>query len=356
MVHASVTTEPRGRVLLSARFLLSAAVMGACLALTLAILLVLAWAVGVSPWMVLTTLLDGAAGSSVAAAATAAEAVPIALTALAFYIPYRTGFFNIGAQGQLEIGALAAMFVVSVVAAPPALTLPLALLAAMAAGALLIVPSVLLKSWRGASEVTTTIMLNLVAVEFVMAMVSGPMRDVDAFYSTTVQVPEALRLPGGSLHAGIWLTLAIVVIAHWALKRTVFGFRLDAVGGNPLAAAVAGMPVRRVYFQAVLIGAAIGGLAGGIQVLGVLHQVAEGWSKPWGFTGILAALLGGSPGGILVGSLLLAGLETGGRNMQAMTGVPAAMVYVLQGLPVLFFLALRAMPLVRFHLDRKEGL
>lgn len=355
MVDTAMAPGTRGFIGLNARFAVSAAVMGTCLVLSLAALFALAWVVDASPRMVLSTLIEGAAGSSVAVSATLREAVPIGLTALAFYVPYRTGFFNIGAQGQLELGALAAMLVVTTMAAPAALTVPVAVIAAAAAGALLVLPAVLLKTRRGASEVTTTIMLNLIAVEFVLAMVSGPMRDESAFYTTTAMVPDPFRLPGGDLHAGIWVALAVLIAAQWGLKRTVFGFRLDAVGGNPVAAAAAGIRVNRILFQAILASAAVAGLAGAIQALGVVHQVAEGWSKPWGFVGILAALLGGHPAGIIVASLLLAGLETGGRHMQAMTGVPAAMVYVLQGLPVLFFLGLRATPLARHVLARRQG-
>lgn len=354
MVDAAAAPGARGLTVLNARIALPAAILGACLVLSLAALFGLALVVDASPRLVLFTLAEGAAGSSVAVSATLREAVPIGLTALAFYIPYRTGFFNIGAQGQLELGALAAMLVVTTMSAPAALTIPVAFLAAAAAGALLVLPAVLLKTWRGASEVTTTIMLNFIAVEFVLAMVSGPMKDGSAFYTTTAKVPDALRLPGGDLHAGIWMALAVLLAAQWGLRRTVFGFRLDAVGGNPVAAAAAGMRVSRILFQAILASAAVAGLAGAIQALGVVHQVAEGWSKPWGFVGILAALLGGHPAGIVVASLLLAGLETGGRHMQAMTGVPAAMVYVLQGLPVLFFLGLRATPLARSLLARHQ--
>lgn len=347
MADAATASCTRRRFFLDMQGTLTLAIMAAGILLTLVTLALLALYVGISPWLVITTLATGAAGSTVAISSTLQEMVPIALTALAFYIPYKAGFFNIGAQGQLEVGALAALLVVTTVATPAPLTIVLAFAAAATAGALILLPALLLKSWRGASEVTTTIMLNLIAVEFVLAMVSGPMKDPMAFYTTTEKVPEPFRLPGGGFHVGVWIALAIILVVHWVLKRSVFGFRLEAVGGNPVAASVAGMRVGKVLWQAILASGAIAGIAGAMQALGVVHQVAEGWSRPWGFVGILAALLGRTPVGIIFASLLLAGLETGGRHMQAMTGVPAAMVYVLQGLPVLFFLGMRATPFVR---------
>lgn len=321
-------------------------IFAVCAAGSLAVLVLLSLLVGADPVNILGTLIQGAIGSPTAISATLHETVPIALTALAFYIPYRIGFFNIGAVGQLEVGALAAMLIVTTVSAPPVLTIVMAFAAASLAGALLILPSLLLKTWRGASEVTTTIMVNFIAVEFVLAMVNGPMKDANAFYGTTEVVPDAFRLPENML-LGVWLTVAILFLAQWVLGRTTFGLRLDAVGGNPVSAAAAGIRVKGVLFPAIIVSGAIAGFAGGIQALGVVHQVAEGWSRPWGFIGILTALLGGTPVGIAVAALVLAGLETGGRHMQAMTGVPAAMIYVLQGIPVLFYLGLRATPYVR---------
>jgi general nucleoside transport system permease protein len=188
-------------------------------------------------------------------------------------------------------------------------------------------------------------------MELALAMVTGPMKDPTAFFGTTHAVPDAARLPlspaASGVHLGVWLAIAAAGIVHWAQRRTLFGFRLAALGGNRAATRAAGIPVDRVLAATVLVSAALAGLAGGIQVLGVVYRVAEGWSQPWGFVGILAALLGGSPLGVLGASFVLAALENGGRHMQAMTGVPSAMVYMLQALPVILYLALRATPLAR---------
>jgi general nucleoside transport system permease protein len=318
-----------------------------CVALSLGMLALLAGAVGASPLRVILTLLEGGFGSRHALASTIREAVPVVLCALTFLAAYRAGFFNIGAQGQLELGALAAVLVAVHVGGAAWLTIGAALIAAALVGALTAAPALALKAKRGASEVTTTIMLNFAVVEFVLAMVTGPLKDPAQFFGTTRAVPEAARLPGGELHIGVGLALAAALLASLILRRTVFGFDLAAVGGNRDAAAVAGIRVGRTVAIAVLAGAALAGLAGGIQALGIVHRVAEGWSKPWGFLGILAALLGSTPLGVIPAAILVGLLESGGRHMQAMTGVPAAIVYILQSVPVILYLALRAMPFAR---------
>lgn len=353
MVEAALTVRRHLTERDYSKWVISLTIFIICIVFCLGILAVLAWVASANPLTIARLLFEGAFGNKLAITSTLQETVPIALTAIAFYIPYRLGFFNIGAVGQLELGALAAVYITtSSLPLPPWLTILLAFLAAFAAGGLIMLPALVLKTWRGASEVTTTIMLNFIAIEFVLAMVNGPMKDVNAFYGTTEIVPDELLLPS-TLFIGFWLTVAIILMTRWVLNRTTFGFKLDASGGNPLSAQAAGINVRRTLVVAILVSGAIAGIAGCIQVLGVVHQVAEDWSRPWGFIGILAALLGGSPIGILFASIILGGLETGGRHMQAMTGVPAAMVFVLQGVPVLIYLSLRAMPRVRRAMQNK---
>lgn len=290
----------------------------------------------------LLAVVNGVVGSRQAIVETLIEAAPTALCGLAFLIPFKAGFFNIGAQGHLQLGALAAVFVTTTLTLPAPLMIPLALVASALAGMLLIAPALVLKVRRGANEVTTTVMLNFVAVEFVLAMVTGPMRQENSFFAESELVPAAYRLPGFGVHIGIFLAVAIIVVAGWILKRTVFGFRLDALGGNPNAAEALGMHTGATLAKAVLAAGALGGLVGGIQALGVVFQVAELWAKPWGFLGILAALMGRNPVGVMFAALLLSGLEIGGRNMQAMTGVPASLVFLLQSVPVLILLAVRS--------------
>lgn len=330
---------------------ISAAVAALCLLLLLGVVVLLSLVVGARPSAVLRALAAGALGSEQALASTIREMTPIALTGLAFLLPFQTGFFNIGAQGQLELGALATIALTTGLQGSPVVVVTVSMLVAMATGSLALSLSFFLKIARGVSEVTTTIMLNFAVLEFTLAMVTGPMKDPSAFFGTTLPAPAAYRLPvfppWTGLHLGIWLSLLLCLVIHWVARRSVFGFYLRAVGGNEAASRAAGIPVRRVIAGTVLLAGGLAGIAGGIQALGVVYRVAEGWSKPWGFIGILAALLGGSPLGVLPAAFLLAVLESGARHMQAMTGVPSALVYILQALPVLLFLALRSLPVVR---------
>jgi len=320
------------------------------LILSLILLLSMSLISGAQPFAVLASLFEGAFKGKHSIVSTIKETAIISLAGLAVLIPIRAGFFNIGGQGQIEIGALTAVIVASNLQGSPAVVITAALIAAMAGGALTVVVPLFLKIKRGASEVTTTIMMNLACIELVSAMITGVLKDPSAFYGTTRVIPEANRLPffpqDLGVHIGVWITLIIALIAYWVMKRTVFGIYLKAVGSNREAAKASGIFMNQVLGVAVLAGAALAGLAGGIQAMGVTYKVAEGWSKTWGFTGIPVAFLGGNSLGVIPVAFLLAILETGARHMQAMTGVPSALVYVFQGIPVLLFVCLSAMRLL----------
>jgi len=301
---------------------------------------------GASPLQVMVALFEGALRGRYALTTTLSEWVAMTLCGLAVLIPYRAGFFNVGGQGQLEVGAVAAAAVALSLNAPRPLVIMLALAAAVAAGLLAVSVPLILRLRRGASEVTTTIMMNFACIQFMYAMVTGPLKDARSWYGTTPPVPQAYQLPsfppGSGIPAGMWVAALIALAAAWLMNSTVFGLYLRAVGSNRPAAVAAGIPVNRVLTGAVLMGAALAGLAGGLQLLGYTFRVAEGWSKSWGLVGIPIALLGGNPLGVLVVGFLFAILETGARSMQALTGAPAALIYLFQGLPVIIYLGLRA--------------
>ncbi|HSW10275.1 MAG TPA: hypothetical protein VLK32_05140 [Bacillota bacterium] len=319
---------------------------GVSLLLSLLAMWVCVYVAGADPYHALTAMFRGAFQSRWALTSTLSEWVAITLSGLAVLIPYRAGFFNVGGQGQLEMGGLAAAVVIIYFDAAPALVMAAALAACVLAGAVTVGLPLLLRLGRGASEVTTTIMVNFAALRLMYAMITGPLQDPGAWYGTTPIVPSALRLqsfPAGSgIPVGLFVAVGLAVGAWWLLNSTVFGLHLRAVGGNRPAAAAAGIPAERVLIKAVLLGAALAGLAGGFQYLGHTFRVAEGWSKTWGLVGIPVALLGGSPLGVLLVGFLFAVLETGSRSMQALTGVPAALVFMFQGLPVIIYLALGA--------------
>jgi len=314
-------------------------------------------AIGVSPWEVAVSVATGALHGGHAVGVTLEETVPLFLSGLAFLLPFRAGFFNIGAQGHLQLGGLAAVWVTLNLNGPPALVITGAMLAAILGGMVAVAIPLIAKVYAGVNEVVTTIMFNFIWLFLVYGVVTGPMKDPTAWFGTTYPVPVSYRLPEIFLrmHAGILFIIVFAVIGYVLLRYTSFGLQMRATGLNPTAAREAGINTNRVVVVTVLISAALAGLAGGIQALGVVHRVAEGWAKPWGFLGITVGLLGGLDVlGALAAAFFLAVLETGSRHMQAMTAVPPAFIHVLQALPVLFLLAARAAKVVPKLFPAKE--
>jgi ABC-type uncharacterized transport system permease subunit len=318
------------------------------LALVISLLLLAAMSLiyGANPMTVLSSLFQGALRGRKSIIFTLIQTAPLILTGLAVYIPYKAGFFNIGGQGQLELGALAAVYVATNMSGSPLFVIIVALLASMATGILAILIPVYLKLKRGANEVTTTIMMNFAGVNLVYGLITSVMKDPKAFYGATRSIPTQFRLPhfptNSGIHIGIWFAVLIAIIAAWIMQNTVSGIQLKAVGNNPEAAKTAGIPVTRLITASVLIGAALAGLAGAVEVMGVTYRVAEGWALSWGFTGISVAFLGNNPLGIIPVAFLLSILETGARYMQAMTGVPSALMSIIQGIPVILFVCFNA--------------
>jgi simple sugar transport system permease protein len=282
---------------------------------------------------------------------TIVSAVPLVFAAISVAIAFRTGLFNIGAEGQLLVGALAAGAAgVSFAGLPGVLLMPLTIGTAMVAGAIYgAIPGVL-KAWRGAHEVITTIMLNYVAI-FLMhwLLQNGPMSapssagtpasaTIDPGAILPVILPAEL-VPFSRLHAGVLIAI-VALIAFWALLwKTSLGYELRAVGFSPRAAAQAGIDPRRRIVLVMAIAGAFAGLGGAVQIQGVLHRVFDGFSPGYGFEAIAVALLGkNSPIGILLAALLFGAFGHGGALMQSQARVSSHIVNVIEAL-VLFLVA-----------------
>jgi ABC-type uncharacterized transport system permease subunit len=263
---------------------------------------------------------------------TLVEATPLICAGLAVTLAFRTGLFNIGAQGQLIWGALLAGWVGFGLHLPPVLHVVVALVAGIIGGALWGGVVGLLKARTGAHEVITTIMLNYVALATLTWLLT----------TSFLQRPGAqfLRLGGTRLNIGLLLALLAVVFVWWLLSRSTLGFELRAVGANPDAARTAGMSVGRAYFLSMLIAGGLAGLAGTQQVLGTNLPLTDGIAATIGFDAITVALLGrGTPFGTLFAALLFGALNAGDSQMQAATDTPLALVTVLQATIVLFVAA-----------------
>lgn len=313
--------------------------VGALLALT-----------GNDPVSALVTLVDGAFGSSRRTGETLANFVPLVLTGLAVAVGFKAGLFNIGAEGQLLMGALAAAAAGPRLHDVPALLgIPVILVLGSLAGAFWGFLPGFLKAFRDANEVITTLMLSYIAYFVTEYVITGPLKTAGVLPATD-PVPELLRLPRlnsggvgsqlpdvGRLHAGVFVALGALAVIAFVAKQTTFGLRSRLVGRSRSAAEYAGLDVRVTIIQTMSLSGALAGLAGAVQVLGVSYRLSSSFSPGFGFTGIAIALLGGlTAPGILLAALLFAVLQTGGQVMQRISGTPASIVTIVQGLVILF--------------------
>ncbi len=297
----------------------------------------------------LAALWRGAFGSWYAfASATLVRAIPLVILGLGVALAFRAGAFNIGAEGQFYAGAIAATWVglhAGRLPAPVALTA--AALAATAAGAAWMALPVVLRRRYGVTEVISTLVLNFVAESLVSLMVQGPLQESQGIYPQSDMIAPAARLPliaGTRLHAGILVALAGAVALWYLSARTLWGFRLRAVGAGPRAAAISGrIDAARVTALALLGSGAIAGLAGGIEVSGVSYALFQNLSPGYGFTAIAVALLARlHPLGVVATGVLFGALEAGAGAMQRDAGVPAVAVYVVEAVVILVVILIEA--------------
>jgi simple sugar transport system permease protein len=323
-------------------------------------------AVGFPVWTGLTALWTGAFGSWYAfTSATLVRAIPLMLTGGAVALAFRGGVLNIGAEGQLLVGAAATVAVALAVPPPGRELAPLAiggaLAAAALAGAIWAAVAAYLRTRYHVLEVISTIMLNFIAMHVVSYLVRGPLQEPTHIYPQSSTLPDALHLPqipgAGRLHAGFALALLVVAAAGWMLRHTAAGFRLIATGENPSAAKSAGkIDVRATTVRVFLLSGALAGLAGGVEVLGVTFALYENISPGYGYTAIAVALLARlDPWRVVATAMLFGALEAGGGAMQRDAGVPSTLVSVIEAALILAVVAAQAMRLRRHALDVGES-
>jgi len=288
-----------------------------------------------------TLLLQGGFGSVFALSETFTRAIPLILTGLAATVAFRARLFNIGAEGQLYAGALAAVAVGGLHGGtgfdqvPPALLFVLMLLAAAVAGALLLLGPALMKARLGVDEVVTTLLLNFIVLLLVSMMLDGPMKDPGAMgWPQSVSLIGELELskliPQTRVHTGLLFGLTLAV-AVWVLMRyTVLGFDIRALGANARAAAFAGVPVTRTVVLVALLSGALAGLAGAIEVAGRTSYVTLDMSPGYGYSGIVIAMLAAlHPLGVVLASVYVAGVLVGADSMSRAIGVPTYIADVI---------------------------
>jgi len=298
---------------------------------------------GYDPVTAYSALFKGAFGSLTALAETLSFATPLMLTAITFAVGVKTGLFNIGAEGQLYVGAIGAVAVGGAIALPAGLHIAAATAFAMFFGVLWALPVAILKIWRGAHEVISTIMLNWVARYLVMYIAIYFLARPGSTEKTLATLPSArysLLMSGASLTTVVFVAMAFCIGVYILLWRTKLGYELRLAGTNPDAAHYAGVNTRSAILLSFVIGGLAAGLAGATQVLG--HP--PGWCVHahlgniigLGFAGIGIALIGrNNPIGGIFASVFYGGMRHGGRYMEYYEGVCSELVVGIQGVIII---------------------
>ncbi len=301
---------------------------------------------GANPISAYTALINGSFGNMAAFGRTLEKATPLMFSGLAVAFAFKAGLFNIGAQGQLLFGAItAALIGFGVTGLPAFIHAPLALLGGTLAGALYGAIPGALKTYRGAHEVITTIMLNYIAINITDYLADGPFKDASPgnIVARTPAILDTARIPSlGGIPLGFLIAVAAAVFVWWLLWKTTLGFEIRTVGLNPSAARYAGMKVARTVILTMIISGALAGIGGAVETQGVVGRYQPGFNVGLGFDGITIALLGKThPFGVIPASLLVGAMKAGASEMQFSAGVAKEITDVIQAL-ILFFVAAEA--------------
>lgn len=318
-------------------------------------------ALGFNPVLAYGCLISGSLGNFKTIGETLNKAMPVAMTGLSFAIARRCGVVNLGAEGQLYMGALAAVLVgTNLGGLPPVLHITLAVAAGFLGGALYGLLVSFLKNRFGADELITTIMFNYIAITFCSYLVAGPIKNMESAsnFPQSRNVLESAQLPrilsGTRLHAGLFIVIAAILFYYFFTWKTNKGYEMRVMGYNPTAGVYAGMNKNKVRSLVMFLAGGFAGLGGAIELLGVQHRLLEGFSMNFGFDGVAVALLGNTnPIGIGLSSILFGILRSGSNKMEMIANVPNALIYMIQGLIILFVIG-RELLNIKFKIVQKS--
>ncbi|MCD6123383.1 MAG: ABC transporter permease [Spirochaetales bacterium] len=293
------------------------------------------------------SLLQGAFGSKWGFGETLISTVPLIFCSLGFILAFRCGLFNMGLEGQIALGGIVAAYLgYSIHGLPPVIHITICIIGAAIAGGLWGYGPGILKARFGIHEVIGTIMMNYIAYDISAYMVStnGPMKDrltempASPFIQNSAKMVRIWK--GTRLHWGIFLAVAMSVVVWFILFRTRLGYKLRAVGKNQFAAEAAGINIPKYITLTMTLSGVFGGLAGGVQILGLHYRLFAAFSPGYGWDAIAVGLLGLlHPYGILAASFLFGVLRSGSILMQAVAGVSKDMISVITGV-IIFFLGM----------------
>ncbi|MDI9335946.1 MAG: ABC transporter permease [Gammaproteobacteria bacterium] len=307
-------------------------------------------------------LMQGGFGSLFALTETLTRATPLIFTGLAVAVAFKAKFYNIGAEGQLYLGALATVAVGSLPTVdsilPTSVWFGLMLLAGFLAGAMILLFCAWLKAYLGVDEVVTTLLLNFIILLFVSMMLNGPMKDPSALgWPQSMAINGQLELTKliaqTRLHTGLLLALAAALLCWILLKFTVLGLSIRSVGANPNAARFMGLPVLRTVLLTSLLSGGLAGLAGVVEVAGRTGYVTLDMSPGYGMTGVIIALLVAlNPLGVIVAAIFVAGVLVGADSMSRAIAVPTYLADLIVSMVLLTTMA--GSLLLKFKLVRRK--
>jgi len=294
---------------------------------------------GYSPIEAYSSMLYGIAGNSRNIATTLGTATPLIFAGLAMAIGDRAGVFNIGGEGQIIIGAMAAAVLGGISGLPAIIHIPLCLLGAAICGGLWASIAAFLKVRMKINEVIVTIMLNYIAVYLVDFLVMNPFK-AEGMTARTETIAGSAMLPSlvrnTRLNAGIFIAILIVFLMWILLKRSIWGYELRCVGYNPAAAQTAGISADRYIYIALFASGAVAALGGAIEVMGMHHYYISGMTSNYGYDGIAVAVMGGDTAiGTFISALVFGALKAGSANMNRMTSIPSDLISILQALVII---------------------
>jgi len=288
------------------------------------------------------------------------QATPYIFAGLSVALGFRVGLFNIGAEGQLFMGAMTSVFAGYAITGLPAyIHIPVTLLAGALGGALWGFVPGFLKAKTGAHEVIITIMMNYIAFKLTDFLINGPMQDPNEYTPKTPWIRESAHLTrffGDPIrfHLGFFVALGVAFLIYWLLFKTTWGFELRTVGSNPSGARYAGINTTKSTIIAMSLAGSLAGLAGANEVLGLNFRMVPSFSSGYGFDSIALALLGKThPFGVVLSALLFGFLRNGSRQMQLKSGVPIDIVSILQAL-ILAFIAAPAIIRTIYRLKKPD--
>lgn len=297
----------------------------------------------------LASFFRGIGGSTYAMAEVLVRATPLMLAALGVSVGFRTGFLNIGAEGQLYLGAISITWLgMTFPSLPAPLMLVLSLVLGFLSGGFWALIPGLLKAKFGLSEVINTIMLNYIAINLVGILVRTSLKDPTYPYPMSPMLPVSTNflqlLSPTRLHAGLLLALVCAALVYLLMFRTTLGFCMRAVGLNARACQCSGIAVSKYVIISSLVSGGLSGLAGVSEIAGLHHRLIEGISPSYGYLAIIVSLLGrNNPVGIVFASLGIAALQVGSMSMQRSSGVPTSIASIIMGLVVIMILSRKSL-------------